>query len=204
MNALNPNTLKLVALAALPAALLMNTSCSSLPKGETSKQVITKEGVPGVYSIETYKTTATVTGIDAANRKITVVSKEGKKQVFKAGPEVANFAQIRVGDQIVVTAAEELVVYMAHEGVPYPDGTAALVALAPIGAKPGVLIAGTSQVTAKVIGIDRKSRKAVLQLPDGTTKTFTVRPDVDLSKRSLGEEVVFRCTEAVAISVEKP
>ena len=204
MNAINPSTLKLAVLAALPAALLMTTSCTSLPKGETSKQVITKPGVPGVYSIETFKTTATVTGIDAATRKITVVSKDGKKQVLKAGPDVANFDQIRIGDQVVVTAAEELVVYMAKDGLPLPDGSAAMVALAPVGDKPGVVMAGTSQVTAKVIGLDRKTRKAMLQLPDGTTKTFTVRPDVDLSKRSLGEEVVFRCTEAVAIRVEKP
>ena len=43
-----------------------------------------------------------------------------------------------------------------------------------------------------------------IQMPDGTTKTFTVRQDVDLSKRSVGEEVVFRFTEAMAIRVEKP
>ena len=204
MNPSHTRTLNLTVLAVLPAALLMTAACTSLPKGESSKEIITKEGVPGAYSIETFKTTATVTAIDAASRKVTVVSKDGKKQVFKAGPEVVNFEQIRIGDQVVVTVAEELVVYMAKDGVPLPDGTSALVALAPKGDKPGVLMAGTSQVTAKVIGLDRKSRKAMLQLPDGTTKTFTVRQDVDLSKRELGEEIVIRCTEAVAIRVEKP
>lgn len=100
--------------------------------------------------------------------------------------------------------AEELLVFRANEGLPLPDGSAAVVAVAPTGDKPGMLVAGTTQVTAKVIGIDRNKRKAKLQLPDGTTKTFTVRQDVDLCKRSVGEEVVFRCTDSVAISVEKP
>ena len=204
MNVTRPNTLTLSLLAASTATLLMTAACSSLPKGETTKHVITKEGVPGVYSVETFKTTATVTAIDAATRKVTIVSKEGKKQVLKAGPEVVNFDQIRIGDQVVVTAVEELLVYMAKDGLPTPDGTSAVVALAPKGDKPGVVMAGTSQITAKVVGLDRKNRKAMLQLPDGTTKTITVRPDVNLSGHTVGEEVVFRCTEAVAISVEKP
>lgn len=194
----------LVVLAALPAAVMLSSGCSSLPKGETTKQVITKEGVPGAYAVETFKTTATVTAVDKEKRKVTVVSKDGKKRELKAGPEVANFDQIAVGDQVVVTVSEELLVYMASEGLPRPDGAAAVVAAAPQGAKPGMLVAGTAQVTAKVVGLDRATRKAMLQLPDGTTKTFTVRQDVDLSKRSIGEEVVFRCTEAVAIRVEKP
>lgn len=204
MNTLTPNAIKLALLVALPSTVLMTTSCSSLPKGEATKHVITQEGVPGGYTLETFKTTATVTGIDAATRKITIVSKEGKKQVLKAGPEVVNFDQIRIGDQLIVTVAEEVIVFMAQEGMPIADGAAAAVALAPKGDKPGMLVAGTAQITAKVIGIDRKSRKAMLQLPDGTTKTIKVRPDVDLSKRSVGEGVVIRCTDAVAIHVEKP
>jgi len=204
MNAATSNTLKLAVLATLPVALLLATSCSSTPEGDSRKQVFTMHGVPGQYSIETFKTSATVTGIDVANRKVTVVSKEGKKQVLAVGPEAVNFDQIRVGDQVVVTMAEELVVYMAHEGVASPDGSVGLVARAPKGDKPGVVVAGTAQVTAKVIGLDSKSRKAVLKMPDGTTKTIKVRPDVDLSKRSVGEEVVFRSTDAVAIRIENP
>jgi len=45
---------------------------------------------------------------------------------------------------------------------------------------------------------------ATLQLPDGSSKTFKVRPDVELTKDNVGTEVVIRTTEAVAISVEKP
>ena len=49
-----------------------------------------------------------------------------------------------------------------------------------------------------------KHRKATLLFPDGTSHTFKVRPDVDMTKQSVGDEVVIRTTEAVAISVEKP
>jgi hypothetical protein len=60
------------------------------------------------------------------------------------------------------------------------------------------------EITAKVKSLDVKHQKATLLFPDGTTKTFKVRKDVDLTKQTVGTDVVMRVTEAVAISVEKP
>ncbi len=196
--------LKLATPAALSLALLMTAACSSLPKGQTEQRIVTKGSEPGMYAVETTKITATVTSVDAANRKVTVVTPDGKQRVIKAGPEVANFNQIRIGDQVKVTVASELVVSMAKDVLTLPDGKRAVVALAAEGDKPGVLMAETTQITAKVVGLDRKSRKAMIQLPDGTTKTFTVRQDVDLSQRKIGEEIVIRYTETHAVLVEKP
>jgi hypothetical protein len=145
-----------------------------------------------------------VTGIDRATRKVTLVTKDGTKTSFKAGPEVANFSQIEVGDQVKATVTEQLVVFVRKPGEPSGDGAAAVVALAPPGAKPGALLANTEEITAKVKPMHMKRRKATLLFPDGTTHTFKVRNDVDMSKHSVGDEVVFRTTEAMAISVEKP
>ena len=76
--------------------------------------------------------------------------------------------------------------------------------LAPKGAKPGGVVAETQQYTAKITAINLKKRQATLLFPDNTTRTFTVRKDVDLSQRKVGEEVAFRVTMATAISVKKP
>ena len=198
------NILNSAGLTLLSAGVLAFTSCSSTPTGEGAAGVAYQEGVPGGVVVETYKMTATVTGIDAANRKVTLVTPEGKKDTVTCGPEVINFDQIHVGDQLKVAVTEQLAVYMGQAGAPPSDGAAAVVALAPKGAKPGAVMANTVQVTAKVTAIDLKHHKATLQFPDGTTKTFPVRKDVDLTKRQVGEEVVIRTTEAVAISVEKP
>ena len=196
--------LKRLLIAVPPAAILAFSSCSSTPKGERTATAVYEEGVPGGVVVQTHKTTATVTGIDTANRKVTLVSPDGKKTTVKCGPEVINFDQIRIGDQLKVTVAEQLVIYMAKDRPPASDGEAALVALAPKGAKPGAFMANTVQVVAKVTAIDLKHQKATLQFPDGTSKTVAVRKDVDLTQRQVGEEVVIRCTEALAISVEKP
>jgi hypothetical protein len=187
-----------------PMAMLAFTSCSSTPKVEPTTSAAYQQGVPGGIFVETYKNTATVTAIDAANRKVTLVTRDGRMDTFKAGPEVVNFDQIRVGDQVKATVTEQLAVYMAKDNPLAGDGEAALVALAPKGAKPGAMMANTVQVIVKVTAIDLKHHKATLRFPDGTTKTVAVRKDVDLTQRKVGDEVVIRCTEAMAISVEKP
>lgn len=200
-------TLNLATMALLPAAMLTLTSCSSTsskPPVETTSTASFQPGVPGGVRVDTHKLTAKVKAIDTANRKVTLVTPDGEETTVKCGPEVINFDQIRVGDRLNVTVAEEVAAYMAKEGTTPTEGAAALVALAPKGAKPGGIVASTVQVTAKVTAIDLKHRKATLQFPDGTTRTVTVRDDVDLTKRRVGEEVVIRTTEILALAVEKP
>ena len=206
---MNMNILKWPAIVLTPAAMLAVTSCSSTsstppPPPQTSSAVSYQPGVPGGVVVQTHKMTATVTGIDAPNRKVTLLGPGGEKTTVKCGPEVINFDQIQVGDHLKVTVAEELAVAMGTPDAPPSDGGATLVALAPQGAKPGGVMANTMQVTAKVTAIDLQHHRATLQLPDGTTHAVAVRPDVDLTQRKVGEEVVIRCTEALALSVEKP
>jgi hypothetical protein len=172
--------------------------------GQAAGAVVATEGVPGGTVVQTYELEATVAAIDAAARKVTLVDAAGIKTTVKAGPEVVNFDQIRVGDKLKITAAQELVVSVAGEGETPSDGGAQMVALAPKGAKPRGLMAETTQVTAKVTALDAEHHEATLQFEDGTTHTVAVRPDVDLSKRKVGDKVVIRITEALAIRVMKP
>jgi hypothetical protein len=160
-------------------------------------------GVPGGIAVQTYELTATVAAIDQGARKLTLLSQDGIKQTVKVGAEAVNFDQIQVGDRLKVRVTEQLVVYVSGEGEVPSDGGAQLVALAPKGAKPGGIMAETAQVTAKVTALDTKRHKATLQFEDGTTKTVAVRPDVDLSQRKVGDKVVIRATEALALTVEK-
>ena len=203
---MHTNTLKWLAVALAPAAMLTLASCSSTsspPLVETTSATSFQQGVPGGIVVETHKATARVTAIDAANRKVTLARKDGQTMTVKCGPDVINFDQIHVGDQLKITLAEELVAYLAEAGAPPIEGAVTAVVLAPKGARPGGVVADTVQVTAKGTAIDLKKHKATLQFPDGSTRTVAVRPDVDLTQRKVGEEVVIRTTELLAISVEK-
>jgi hypothetical protein len=194
-------------LALLFVGLLTLTACSPTsppPPAKETRSTDIQEGVPGGVIVNTLDVSARVTAIDTSNRKVTLLGPDGDKFTFKVRPEAVNFDQIRVGDLVNATVTEELVVYLDEEGASAPDGSAAVVALAPKGAQPGGLVAETVQVTAKVIAIDQTNRTATLQFEDGSSKTLRVRDDIDLSRRKVGEKVVFQVTEMIAISVEKP
>jgi len=172
--------------------------------GERSGAVVVAEGVPGGAVVQTYELTARVTAIDKAGRKLTLLSPDGIKKTVKVGPEAVNFDQIAVGDRLKLTVAEELLVYVAGEGETPKDAGLQTVAIAPKGAKPGGIVAETTQVTATVVAIDAAHRRATLRFEDGSTRTVPVRPDVDLGERKVGDKVVIRITDALAITVRKP
>jgi hypothetical protein len=195
-----------LAVLAVLAAFLSLTACSTVfppPPAEGQSSVAFQEGVPGGVIVNTMDVSARVTAIDNANRKVTLLGPDGEKFTVKVGPEAVNFDQVMVGDVVKATVTEELVVYLKEEGAHAGDESAAVVALAPKGDKPGGLVAQTTQVTATVVSIDRTNRTATLRFDDGSTETFPVREDLNLSRRKVGERVVFRVTEMIAITVEK-
>ena len=204
------NTTKLIVLSLVPAAALVCTSCSSdsSEKGgtgpTTSREASSEPGVPGGVVIDTYQITAKVAAVDHAKRQYTLETPDGKKTQYKAGPEVTNFDQVREGDRVKATVTDQLVVRVREKGETPSDGETSLVALAPKGEKPGVVMADTVEVTARVKSVDLNNHKATLEFPNGTTKTVAVRPDVKLSSTDVGREIVIRATEAVAVRVEKP
>jgi len=102
-----------------------------------------------------------------------------------------------------ITITEELAVFLGA-GAPPSAAGATTVALAPVGAKPGGVMADTVQVTAKVTAIDAKKRKVTLALPDGTSKTVKARKQINLAGVKIGDNVTVQHTESLAITVEKP
>jgi len=191
----------------ISAALLTLAACSSTqppPPPVGGAAISYTKGVPGGVILQTFEMTATVTALDKAKREATLLGPTGRKLVVKVGPEAVNFDQVRVGDQVKATVVEKVVAYMEKPGKDASEGAVAVVALAPKGAQPGGAAGQTVQLTARVVAIDASKRTATLRFEDGTTRTLPVRDDIDLSQRQVGEQVVFRVTEMVAISVAKP
>jgi len=198
---MNTDSIKLITLALLPAALLTFSACSTTMEGVEKTTVI--ETADGVIIVDTFTTTATVTGIDSAKRKVTLVSPGGSMSTYKAGPEVVNFAQIRIGDQVKATVTEEAAVFIGSGAQPSATG-GVVVAFAPVGAKPGRVVVETAQITVKVTDVDATKHKVTFQLPDGTTKKVKVGSKVDLSTLHPGDNVTMQVSEGFAITVEKP
>jgi len=78
------------------------------------------------------------------------------------------------------------------------------VALAPKGAKPGLIVADTQVVTAKIEAVNYRKRTVTLKGPEGQTRILKVGSNVKNFKEvKKGDEVVVRFTEALVILVEK-
>jgi len=198
---MSKNNFQLITLAFLPAAILTFSACSTTMEGVENTTVI--ETADGVIIVDTFTTTATVTGIDSAKRKVTLVSPGGSMSIYKAGPDVVNFAQIRIGDQVKATVTEEAAVFIGSGAQPSATG-GVVVAFAPVGAKPGRVVVETAQITVKVTDVDATKHKVTFQLPDGTTKKVKVGSKVDLSTLHPGDNVTMQVSEGFAITVEKP
>jgi len=162
-----------------------------------------EEGVPGGAVVSTLEVEATVIEIDQEARTAVLQTPSGATMPVAVGPEAINFDQITVGDKVRAIVTEQLVIKMAAEDSAKDDGAAATAILAPKGAMPGAIVAETIRMTATVTAIDIEARSATLQFEDGSTKTVSVRPDIDLSQRKVGEKVAFEMSQMVALSVEK-
>lgn len=186
------------------AILLTALASSPLLAAEGGQIALTVDGVPGGLFANKVTLTASVTAIDAAQRVLTLKGKDGAERKVRVTEAAVNFPQIKVGDILKVEVAEELVVAMVEPGAKPAEGVGAGAVLAPVGAKPGAVAVKATQVAATVTAIDAGKRTATLTFADGKVRTVAVRPDIDLSKRKVGEKVLFTLTESVAIAVGAP
>ena len=162
-------------------------------------------GKPGAVVAESVTLEATVVAVDAAKRTVTVKSADGATRTFKAGKEVKNFDQIKAGDKVKATFFESVAVFVRKSNEKASAAEATTVGVAPPGAKPGMFVVDTFEITAKVQDMDLKKRIVTLKGPEGNMRAFKVDKSVEnLDKVKVGDELVVRVTDAMAIAVEKP
>ncbi|MFI5209298.1 MAG: hypothetical protein ACHQ2E_02535 [Gemmatimonadales bacterium] len=199
---MSARSLKWAVMALLPAAVVATASCHKTMESTESATVVQTQN--GGYEVETLTTTAIVVAINASDHKVTLQTPDGKRSTFKAnGPNAVNFAQIQVGDHVTAVVTEEIAVAIYKSGPPPASASAGVVALNPIGAKPGGLVAATEIQSATVTAVDAPKHKVTLQYSDGSTKTVKVDKSIDLSNITPGNQIVVQIAEAVAISVTK-
>jgi hypothetical protein len=156
--------------------------------------------LPGRVITSMERREAIVESVNKETREIRVLDSDGKLQRFVAGDMVANFDQIEPRDRIVTEYLESVAVFVVPEGTP-TLGDMGLIEVAPLGDKPGVAVADTFVVAAKIDAIDADARMVTLRGEDGFQTPIRVADDVDLEQLVVGDEVRMRVTEAVAISV---
>jgi hypothetical protein len=143
--------------------------------------------------------------IDVATRTITLKNQDGESTIV-AGPEVKNFAEIKVGDRFDVVyelaVAIELV-KVKNPGAPSEQVTTST-ATAPQGDKPGMITTNTVTAVANVEAIDAVKNTVSLKGPQGNIfKVKVQNPDL-MKDIAVNDQVKVVYSEAIAAVVSAP
>ena len=149
---------------------------------------------------------AVVDGINPPERLVSLRLPDGTREAVRLGPEVRNFAQIRVGDEVVVRYREAVAAMLTSA----PEGPARTVVTedvtrAPLGQRPAI---GTEKAVTTIVrieSVDPAGPTGPFTGGDGLTRTIVPQTEeMQAFARTLepGDMVEVTFTEAVALSVE--
>ena len=174
----------------------------AVPAAAQTGAVVAAKG-PGVAGVaETAKITATIVAIDAAARAVKLKGPRGREFTVTAGPEVKNFAQMKVGDKVKVVYVEALLLEL-KKGSTAPVARTEKAGTA--GAKPGerpAAVAGQKiTITAEVTALNENKQIVTLRGPEHTVKLKVADP-AQFKLIAVGDRIEATYTEAVAIAVE--
>jgi hypothetical protein len=158
-----------------------------------------------VGTAEAVRITARITAIDPATRTVTVVGPKGKSVSLVAGDKVRNFAQIKVGDEVVLRYMEAVTVALEKSAVGRSETqtTSGPMAAAP-GAKPAVGETTTTTIVANVQSVDTAAQSVVLEGPNGKYVEVKVKDPAVFKQVKANDKVKVTYTEAVLLDVETP
>jgi len=159
--------------------------------------------VPGKVGVaETVKVTTTITAIDKATRDITLKGPKGNEITLTAGPQVKNFDQLKVGDQVIAQYVEALTLELKKGG---GMAVARTEQAGTAGAKPGDKPAGAAgrQVTivADVVDVNPAKQSVTLKGPNRTVDLVVADP-AQFKLIAKGDQVEAKYTQGVALTVE--
>ena len=179
---------------AIPLAILGLVTTIGCATGKDKEPFVKKD---------TVEASATVEAIDTENRLLSLRGPGGAATVL-AGPEIKNFAQIHVGDEVKVTYTSALAAKITKSKDQPATSLDAASYTAPEGSKPGAAVGATVKTTVVIESVDTSFDTVTFKRPDGFVRT--IAPSTPEGKKFIhtlkkGDKVDVEYTEALAISV---
>ena len=146
--------------------------------------------------------TATVAAINRSERIVTFEGRDGELFQVVAGPEVRNFDQIEVGDELRVTHLEHISLELMKDGTGIRSRVVSESAdRAAPGQRPGADAVRRVVVIANVLALDPATQTVTLRGPERIVD-LTVRDPEQFRLVEVGDQVRAEFNEALAISME--
>jgi hypothetical protein len=149
--------------------------------------------------VEAVKVTAEVTAIDPKNRIVTLRGPEGNEFAVVADNAVKNFAQIKVGDKLVVEYIQSVAVdFQKGDGIrmisTYDDSERAKA-----GNKPGAAALRKITVVTNIYKVDQAKGTVLVRGPYGHFSEVKMKDPAMLTGVKVGDQMKVTYTDAVAI-----
>jgi hypothetical protein len=160
---------------------------------------------PAVVIADHYMAEAVVTAVDYTARTATLKTADGMVSTIPVGPEVKNFAQLKVGDKIEAQYSQALSVKLVKKGsgAAYRrDSTDA--ASRPAGSKPGAAAMRQVNFAADITSIDAATGMLTVKGPAGRSVTVKVKDPSILKGFVVGDQMEGTFLEVLAIGVPHP
>jgi hypothetical protein len=160
----------------------------------------TAPGKAGVA--QTVKITATITAIDKATRDVSLKGPQGNEVVVTAGPEVKNFDNMKVGDQVTAQYVEAVTLELKKGGgmtVARSDQGGVLESKP--GQKPGGAAGRQVTIVADVVDVNPAKQSITLRGPKRTVELVVPDP-AQFKLVAKGDQVEAKYTQALAIAVD--
>ena len=188
---------------ATAAATVLGLASPALFAQQAPGGVLATSNQPGhVAAMETVQAAAKVVAIDAASRTVTLLGSEGRRFNVVAGPEVTNFAQVAVGDEVVIEYIRALSLDVQKKSGFRERSEQIGGARAVPGAKPAGVVGHEVRIVADVIGVDTKKSTITLRGPDGNIVELDVKNLDHFKVVKVGDQVEANFVESVAIAVQ--
>jgi hypothetical protein len=158
---------------------------------------------PAGIIVDEVHVTAEVKAIDYEKRSVDLALPSGETRTLTVSQDAVNFPQVKVGDTVDVSYVESLAIALLGPAEAPVTGEGTVVALAPVGAKPGGLAVNTQRITARVTAIDQAARMITLTGPQGNTRTVKAGPEVKrFNEIRVGDQITVQYTEALLLDVK--
>jgi hypothetical protein len=182
------------------AVATMEEIAGIMMSGPVEVQSLVANEPGAAFAVATSATAEVVIkSINTRKRLITIETRDGQTKKYTAGPAVKNFDQLKAGDTVIATLTEIMAVYLGQEEAASADVASGLARRRD--GKPGAALFGEAQITAKVLELNKETRRVKLELPEQEVREATVREGVDLSKVKVGDTVTVAIASALVIEV---
>jgi len=184
-----------------PTVVVAAALCLAIAPAAAAQTPVTKT--------KSVSATATIQAIDTTTRSITLRDETGVEDTYVAGPEVARFSELKVGDTVKMTYYESVFLQVRKAGAAGTtgakpaDSTLDAAVTRGKGPLPGVTAAVQEKMTVTVKAIDPALPSLTVTTPDGRTITRKIEDKKNLEGVAVGDLIDVTYTRALLTSVER-